>query len=399
MKKEIPISTPVIRGNEWKYIKECLDSGWVSSTGEYVRRFESCVAGYLGSRYAVATVNGTAALHVSLVACGVQAGEEVIVPAVTFVATANAVRYCNADPVFMDCDPRTFCIDIKKTARFLREKTRIGNDGFTYNIRSGKRIAAVIPVHVFGHPADMDELVRVCSDRKIDIIEDAKTGTFGRCGCLSFNGNKIITTGGGGMVVTDDEKIASRVRHLTTQARTDSFEYYHDEIGYNYRLTNIQAAMGVAQMEKLDEYIKIKRDNARLYRRLLSGLDKVELIWEDTPTVKSNFWFYTIRLPRGCKKPLMKYLTTMGIQVRSVWNPINTLPMYRRYMSYRVEHAVEVYETCINVPCSVDLKESDIHRVVSTIASFFAKERLSRRVSKEQICLGRKAVVNAGSIL
>lgn len=382
----IPLSIPEVRGNEWKYIKECLDTGWVSSAGSYVNNFEEKVRDYLGSKYAVAVINGTSALHVSLLACDVQPGDEVIVPTLTFIATANAVRYCGAYPVFMDCEPDTLCIDVQKVSDFMNNECQRHRDGYTYNKQTDRRIKAIIPVHVFGHPADMDALLDVSEKNNIDIIEDAteslgseyngrKSGSLGKTGCLSFNGNKIITTGGGGMVVTDDATIANTARHLTTQARSDPFEYDHDDIGYNYRLTNIQAAMGVAQMERLDEYVTIKRKNASLYRELLSGLEWVEFLWEK-PWARSNFWFYTIKVPGKHKAPLMEHLILKNIQVRPVWKLLHTLPMYRDFQAYVIEKAGEAYDTCINLPCSVGLKDEEIKFVGEQIRYYFKKSPL-----------------------
>lgn len=377
----IPLSEPEISGNEWRYIKECLDTGWVSSAGSYVNKFEQMLSGYTGTAHAVAAVNGTSALHLSLIACGIGAGDEVIVPTLTFVAPVNAVRYCGAYPVFMDCNKDTLCIDVRKTTDFIENDCGQRKDGFTYNRKSGRRVKAIIPVHIFGHPAEMDELIEICRRNKIDIIEDAteslgseyrgkKAGSFGRAGCLSFNGNKIITTGGGGMVVTDDNDIALRIRHLSTQAKKDSFEYDHDEIGYNYRLTNIQAAMGVAQMERLKEFIRIKRTNAGLYRELISDIKGIEFLWEQD-RVKSNFWFYTIRVPREHKKGLMDFLISNNIQVRPVWKLIHTLPMYKDFQSYKIENAPEIHEGCMNLPCSVGIKKEEIEYVVKNIKGYF----------------------------
>ena len=377
---KILLSEPVIQGNEWKYIKDCLDAGWVSSVGSYVDRFEKMVADYISSKYAVAVVNGTSALHTSLIACGVSPNDEVIVPALTFIAPVNTIRYCCAKPVFMDCDSNTLCLNVGKLEEFIECCTMQKDDGYTYNRSTGRRIKAVIPVHIFGHPVDMDDLIKVCKVCNIDIIEDAtesigseykgkKTGSFGKAGCFSFNGNKIITTGGGGMIVTDNEVVAKRVRHLTTQAKLDPFEYDHDEIGYNYRLTNIQAAMGVAQMERLEEFINIKRKYAALYRDLFSVIDEIEFLWE-SPMVRSNFWFYTIRVPKEHKKPLMEYLLSKGIQVRPIWKLIHTLPMYKDCQSYKIDKAIEVYNTCINLPCSVNLKEEEVRFVVESIKEY-----------------------------
>lgn len=379
----ILLSEPVISGNEWKYVKECLDTGWVSSVGSYVTRFEEMVADYVGNKYAVATVNGTSALHVSLIVCGVQPNDEVIVPSLTFIAPVNVVRYCNAYPVFMDCEEDTLCIDVQKVTDFINNECERKRDGYTYNKKTNRRIKAIIPVHIFGLPADMDELLEICKKNNIDIIEDAteslgteykgkRTGSFGKIGCLSFNGNKIITTGGGGMAVTDDENVAKRVRHLTTQANRDSFEYDHDEIGYNYRLSNMQAAMGVAQMERVDEFVAIKRKNALLYRELLCELDEVKFMWEKS-WAKSNFWFYTLKVSKGHKKLLMEYLLSKNIQVRPVWKLIHTLPMYKGSQTYRIENAVKAYETCINLPCSLSLGKKEIEYVTGNIRDYFSR--------------------------
>jgi len=378
---KIPLSEPLISGNEWKYIKDCLDTGWVSSVGAYVNRFEEMVANYVGTQYAIATVNGTSALHVSLLACGVQPDDEVIVPTLTFIAPVNTVRYCGAHPVFMDCILNTFCMDVQKVKEFIIIECEQRRGGYTYNKRSGRRVKAIIPVHILGHPVEMDELVKICHQYNIDVIEDAteslgsqykgkKTGTFGKIASLSFNGNKIITTGGGGMVLTNREELASRVRHLTTQAKRDPFEYDHDEIGYNYRLTNVQAALGVAQMERLPEFINIKRKNAEIYRRLLSDLKEVEIVWEAEGVI-SNFWIYAIRVSRKDKRPLMDFLMAKGIQVRPLWKLIHTLPMYKDCQADNIGNAIDAYETCISLPSSVTIREEEINFVVSSIREFY----------------------------
>lgn len=378
----IALSEPEISGNEWKYVKECLDTGWVSSAGAFVERFEKSVAAYTGAQEAVSTVNGTSALHVSMVALGIEPGDEVVVPAVTFVAPVNAVKYCGGEPVFMDCDPDTLCMDTAKLAAFLKNECSRGKDGFTYNRATKRRVKAVVPVHVFGHPARLDELLDACQGKNIEIIEDAteslgaefmgkKTGTFGAAGCFSFNGNKIITTGGGGMVVTDDRALAARLRHLTTQAKTDAFEYEHDEVGYNYRLTNIQAALGVAQMERLEEFVSAKRRNAESYRRLLK--ESAGLMWEE-PWARSNFWHCTIRAGEERRGPLIRHLTESGIQVRPLWKPVHLLPMYRGCQAYRMENAEAAYRSCLNIPSGVALKNWEIERVAGEINSVLRAE-------------------------
>ncbi|MFH1847096.1 MAG: LegC family aminotransferase [Candidatus Omnitrophota bacterium] len=380
--KTIPLSVPSICGNEWTYVKECLDTGWVSSVGSYVDRFESVLAEYVGSKYAVAIVNGTAALHLSLLACGIGPEDEVIVPGLTFIAPVNAVRYCGAFPVFMDCDRETLCLDVNKTRDFIRTECIKRQDGYAYNKKTKKRIKAIIPVHVFGHPTDMDPLLDIAEEYNINVIEDAteslgseykgrKTGSFGEIGCFSFNGNKIITTGGGGMVVTDKKELSDRIRHLSTQAKKNSFEYDHDLIGYNYRLNNVQAAIGIAQMENIEKFIEIKRKNSSLYRSLFSNMDDINFAGE-RPEVKSNFWFYTLRVPAQDKYSLMQYLILKGIEVRPLWKLIHTLPMYKKSAeTYLIEEAVNAYDTCINLPCSVSLKTEEVEVVTTHIRSYF----------------------------
>ena len=255
-RRVIPNAVPHLAGNEWKYLKECLDTNWVSSVGPFVDRFEREVAAYVGVPHAVATVNGTAALHVALLAAGVRPNDEVLVPALTFIATANAVSYCGAQPVFLDSEEVSWGLDAGKLADFLSRECAV-KDGQVINRATGRVVRAVLPVHLYGHPFDVDAVLEVAGRYPLTVVEDAAealgaryrgraVGCDGLVSCLSFNGNKIITTGGGGMVLTRDEKMAARVRQLTTQARTDAIEYIHEETGYNYRLTNLQAALGVA---------------------------------------------------------------------------------------------------------------------------------------------------------
>ncbi len=379
--RSIPLSEPVISGNEWRYIKDCLDTGWVSTAGAYVTRFEETIANYICAKYAVATVNGTSALHVSLIACGVQPDDEVLVPALTFISPVNVIRYCNAYPVFMDCNESTLCIDVQKVIDFLEGECEQRSNGYTYNKDTNRRVKAVVPVHVFGHSTDMDMLLEVCDEKNIDIIEDAteslgseykgkKTGSFGKAGCFSFNGNKIITAGGGGMVVTNDDDLSNKIRHLTTQAKRDSFEYDHDEVGYNYRLNNIQAAMGVAQMEKIDEFVQVKRENANYYIELLANIKGLEFFREAEWT-KSNYWLFTIKVSKEHKKPLIDHLLSENIQARPIWKLIHSLPMYSGFQSYQIERAVDAYESCISLPSSVNIRKSEIEYIVNNIAKYF----------------------------
>jgi len=297
----IPLSAPSIKGNEWKYVKECLDTEWVSSVGKYIDKFEQEMASYLGAKYAIACMNGTSALHISLILADVKPNDEVIVPTITFIAPANAVKYVGAEPIFMDCDD--FCnIDVDKVRQFLEAQCDFV-DGSVINKKTKKRIGAIIPVHVFGAPVDMDPLMELANRYKIKVIEDAteslgseykgkKSGTLGLLGCLSFNGNKIITTGGGGMIITDDEHLAKRAKYLTTQAKEEGMEYIHNEIGHNYRLVNGLAAIGVAQLEEIENYVEIKRRNFNLYKELLAETHFTLL--DEPDYAKSNKWFYAV---------------------------------------------------------------------------------------------------------
>jgi perosamine synthetase len=377
----IPLSVPTLKGNEWNYVKECLDTEWVSTAGKYVEKFEKDFGTFTGASHAVACVNGTAALQVALRIVGVLPGEEVIVPTLTFIASANSVKYLGAEPVFMDCDDY-YNIDIEKTADFLREETetRLGN---TYNKRTGKRIAAIMPVHIFGNAVRMDELVAICRDRNIRIVEDATeslgtfyvnpelekrhTGTMGDIGCFSFNGNKIITTGGGGMIISNVPEFAEKAKYLTTQAKDDEVRYVHNEIGYNFRLTNVQAAIGVAQLELLPEFLATKRKNFLRYKEKIEKIDGLTLA-DSPPYAQNNHWMYPVQIDRNVygkdREELMEYLKVKGIQTRPVWH-LNHLQLpYRDCRHYRIEKALRMLEITLNIPCSSNLQEQDIDYVI-----------------------------------
>ena len=380
----IPLSVPLIRGNEWKYVKECLDTGWVSSAGKFVTKFEEDICGYTGAKHAVACVNGTAALHVALRLAGVRPGDEVIVPTVTFIAPVNVIRYLNAEPVFMDCD-EFYNIDVAKTIEFIEKETSFV-DGYTLNRTTNRRISAIIPVHVFGNAVDLERLIPICRERNIKIVEDASeslgtyytrgslsnrhTGTIGDLGCYSFNGNKIITAGGGGMIVTSDAGLAEKAGYLTTQAKDDPVRYIHNEIGYNYRLTNIQAALGVAQLEKLEEYIAIKKNNYRNYRDYINKIDG--LVLAGTPDYsRVNYWMYSLRIDKRRygkdRDELMKYLIEQGIQTRPVWYLNHSQKPYRDCLSYRIDRANELVEATLQLPCSANLTIGILQNVVETL--------------------------------
>ena len=384
MSAYIPLSVPTLKGNEMKYIKECIDSEWVSSAGKYVDLFEQKIAMYTGSKYAVACVNGTAAIQVSLRLAGVKPGDEVIVPTLTFIASINAVTYNNATPIFMDAD-KYYNIDAEKTIDFIKNET-IFKNGFTYNKNTNNKISAIIPVHVWGNACWFDELVAICEERKIAIVEDAceslgtfynggkykekHTGTIGKLGCLSFNGNKIITTGGGGIILTDDEALAEKAKYLTTQAKDDAIRYVHDEIGYNFRLTNIQAALGVAQLEQLPEILQRKKEIYNYYQKELKGLDGLTI--SKTPDYSdNNHWINLLKIDTDIytddREILMKRLEEKGIQTRPVWKLNHEQKPYKEFQSYRIENAKKLVENSLCLPSSSNLTNENIEKIINQL--------------------------------
>jgi len=378
--KYIPLSVPTINGNEWKYVKECLGSGWVSSAGKYVNLFEEKIVQYTGAKYAIACVNGTSALHVSLRLAGVEPGDEVIVPTITFIAPINAVKYLYANPVFMDAD-NYYNIDSEKTIEFIKKETRF-KGGYSINKKTGNIIKAIIPVHVLGNAGWLDDLIDICSDRNIKIVEDASeslgsryikgrfkgkhTGTIGEFGCLSFNGNKIITTGGGGIILTNDKKLAEKVKYLTTQAKDDDVRYIHNDIGYNYRLTNVQAAMGVAQLERLDEFLKIKENNFLVYKNELFENSEVSLN-ECPDYAKCNRWLYTVKANKRKIIGLGKILAGNKIQTRPLWFLNHLQKMYKKNQSYNIVNAINLNSNTLCLPSSVSLKRHEIVKITKLI--------------------------------
>jgi perosamine synthetase len=386
----IPLIVPELRGNEWKYIKECLDTNWVSSVGSYVDRFEKITAERVGCKYAVATVNGTAALHVAMLLADVQPDDEVLVSSLTFIAPANAIRYVGAWPVFIDAEPKYFQMDPAAVMNFLRNDCHsVGRE--LRNRRTGRRVKAILPVHILGHPVDMDPILETAERFSLPVIEDAteglgalyrrkSVGSFGNMGCFSFNGNKIITTGGGGMLVTNDQKLATRARHLTTQAKDDPIEYTHDSIGYNYRLTNLQAAMGCAQMEQLDGFVKAKRQIARRYRDSLTDLPGIRLP-EEADWAFGAFWMYTVLVDESVahinSRELLRELARVEIQTRPLWQPIHRSRAHSPNHSAPCPISEELYARAISLPCSVGLTQTDQERVIDTIRSL-----ISRRAGK-----------------
>ncbi len=388
----IPLCVPEIRGNEWAYVKECLDTNWISSVGAYVTRFEEEMAAYLGLRRAIAVVNGTAGLHIALQVSGVQPDQEVLVPALTFVAPANAVRYCHAWPVFMDVQKDTWQMDVAKVIEFVEQGCTY-RGGKLINNTSGRRIKALLPVHILGHPVDMDPLLELARKYDLALIEDATeslgarykgrmVGSMGDVAVLSFNGNKLISTGGGGMIVTNDDRLADYARYLTTQAKDDPLEYIHDEIGYNYRLTNVLAALGVAQLEQIDEYITTKRRIAARYSDGLANVPGLTLP-SQADWAFHAFWLYTLLVEQGKygtdSRTLLRALGERNIQTRPLWHPIHTLKPYRDCQAYRVEVATWLYERALSLPCSVGLPPQDQDVVIGAVIELGSKRTPASR--------------------
>ncbi|MGE5373175.1 MAG: LegC family aminotransferase [Solirubrobacterales bacterium] len=366
--QRINLHEPVFEGNEWAYVKECLDTGWVSSVGKFVDRFEQELAAYTGAGYAVATVNGTAALHVALIIAGVKAGDEVIIPTMTFVATANAVAYCGAVPHFADSEERTLGLDPAKLGEYLSEIADIRPDG-CFNKKTGRCIRAVVPMHTFGHPVNLDPLLQVCQRFNIVMIEDAAeslgsfykgihTGNHGLVSTLSFNGNKIVTTGGGGALITNDKELAVLAKHLTTTAKPPHpWSYRHDMIGYNYRLPNLNAALGTAQLEKLPEFIEKKRNLADRYAKALSGIEGIRFFTEPS-FASSNYWLNVLLLEQAnpeLRDNLLKMTHEAGILTRPAWVLMHRLTMYADCPHMDLSVAEDLENRLINLPSSVFL--------------------------------------------
>ena len=368
-KESLPLHKPCFGGNESLYVQECLDSTFVSSVGKFVDRFEAELSEFTGSKFAVACVNGTSALQVSLRLAGVESGDEVIVPTLTFIAPVNAIAYNGASPVFMDAK-EYYNMDVDKTIEFINNKT-VYRDGFTYNKITNNRITAIIPVHVWGNAAWLDVLVPLCEERNIVVVEDASeslgtfystgnykgrhTGTIGRLGCLSFNGNKIITTGGGGMILTNDENLAGQARYLTTQAKDDPVRYIHDEIGYNFRLTNIQAALGVAQLEQLPVFLKRKQEIFSQYQTVLDNIANLTLA--GVPDyADNNHWMNLLQIDGEAygedREELMHRLHENGIQTRPVWGLNHLQKPYKNCHTYRIEKSIELVNNSLCLPSS-----------------------------------------------
>jgi len=380
----IPLSVPNIDGNELQYVKDCLDTGWISSAGEYVTKFEEAIQNYTGVKYAIACMNGTAGLQVSLNLAGVSSNDIVIAPNLTFVATLNAISYSGAEITLIDVCEDSWQMDIVLLQNWLANNTItefVNEKPITTELTSGKKIGAIMPVYVLGGFIDINKLVEISSTYGIPLIEDSTealgsfkngkhAGTFGLTGVLSFNGNKIISTGGGGMILTNDTDIANRAKHITTTAKTDPLDYFHDEVGYNYRLVNVLAAIGVAQMEKFDNILKRKKEIDALYRRELYGIGDIKF-QDNVPDSDPNCWLFTFRTKK--MRELLNYLNSHEIQSRPFWTPMNNLPMYKdlRYISQN-DIANKIFKECISIPSSSNLTVEDQHKVISEIKTFYS---------------------------
>ncbi len=356
---------PVFEGNEKQYLIDCIDSNFVSSVGVRVTEFESQIATFTGAKYAIATMNGTAALHIALMMAGVTPESEVITQALTFIATCNAVTYCGASPVFVDVDRHTLGLSPYSLREFLN-RFAVLKDGKPYNRHSGKRFAACLPMHTFGHPCRIDEIVAICEEYGIPVVEDAAeslgsyykgrhTGTFGLLGTFSFNGNKIITTGGGGMIVTDDPEIAAKAKHITTTAKIPHpFEFVHDEVGYNYRLPNINAALGCAQMEQLEGFIRIKREMATKYADFFAA-QLIPFVLEP-PEATSNYWLNAIVLDDLVQRnEFLQYTNANGVMTRPIWRMMTELEMFKHCRHDGLENSLWLEERVVNIPSSVPM--------------------------------------------
>ena len=367
----VPLHRPVFEGNEKQYLANCIDSNFVSSVGAKVVEFEQHIASFTGAKYAIATVNGTAALHVALQLAGVQRDDEVITQALTFIATCNALSYAGAHPVFVDVDRDTLGLSPGALRRWLSANVEL-RGGKAFNRGTGRRIAACVPMHTFGIPLRIAEIVAICDEYGIAVVEDAAeslgswvgdrhTGTFGKLATLSFNGNKVITTGGGGMIVTDDEALARRAKHLTTTAKIPHpYEFVHDEVGYNYRLPNLNAALGCAQMELLPKMLEIKAEVAARYRGFFAGTG-VRFV-EPLPGTTANYWLNAIVLDcEADRDALLEYTNSREVMTRPIWRLMSRLPMFQHCQHDGLENSRWLEARVVNLPSSVP--ESQFHRL------------------------------------
>ena len=364
----IPLAVPVFIGNEKKYLNECIDTTFVSSVGKFVDRFEEDTAKYTGCKRAVVCVSGTNALHMSLMLAGVERSDEVLTQALTFVATCNALSYIGAHPVFIDVDRDTMGLSPVAVREWLAKNSE-QKDGECYNKRTGRRVKACVPMHTFGHPVHLDELIEVLKEYHIELVEDAAesigslykgkhTGTFGKVGALSFNGNKTITTGGGGMMLFNDEELGAYAKHITTQAKIPHrWEFRHDHIGYNYRMPNINAALGCAQLEHIEEYVASKRETAKAYEEFFRNIPEIEF-FVDTPNTRSNYWLNVVILKdKEAQLNFLEYTNDNGVMTRPIWELMNRLPMFEKCENDGLKNTIWFADRVVNIPSSVRISK------------------------------------------
>ena len=381
--KYIPLSVPNLKGNELKYVTHAVETEWVSTGGPYINEFEEKIAEYARCKGAVSCQNGTAGLHTALIVCDVTKDDEVIVPTLTFIAAVNPVRYVGADPIFMDCDD-SLTMDVDKLRTFCENECVFENNKLI-NKTTKKHIKAILVVHVFGNMADMESIMEIAHTFNLRVIEDATeaigtyyisgkykgkhAGTIGDIGVYSFNGNKIMTTGGGGMIVSDNEDLLSRAKHLTTQAKSDELYYTHDEIGFNYRMTNLQAALGLAQLEQLEDFIITKKRNYDYYKKELNNLDGLRIL-DFKEDIRPNYWFYGLYIEDSYKlnrDELISYLASHKIQTRPIWGLINEQAPYLNALGYEIEKAKDYLKHVVNIPCSSNLSVEDVFIVIECL--------------------------------
>lgn len=382
-KKFIPLSVPNLKGKELEYVTHAVETEWVSTGGPYVNDFELKVAEYAKCIGAVSCQNGTSGLHIALEVCGVTKEDEVIVPTLTFIAAVNPVKYIGAEPIFMDCDD-SLTMDVDKLKDFCETDCSF-LDGKLINNLTKKHIKAMIVVHVFGNMADMEGIIEVANKYNLKVIEDATeaigtyyiegkyngkhAGTIGDIGVYSFNGNKIMTTGGGGMIVSNNEELLRKAKHLTTQAKSDELYYIHDEIGYNYRMTNLQAALGLAQLEQLEDFIKVKKDNYDFYKNEVQEISGLRIL-DFKDSIRPNYWFYALYVEQGYalnRDQIIKYLASKKIQARPIWGLISDQKPYEGSQTYKIDKAKQYLDNVVNIPCSSNLSREDAAYVIECL--------------------------------
>ncbi len=379
----ILLHEPTLKGNEQKYLQECISSNWISTSGKFINLFEKKVCAYTKAKNAVAVNSGTSALHISLLLSNTKPGDEVIVPTISFIAPINAVTYCKANPIFMDVDEH-LNIDVKKTISFLKEKT-ITKNKVTYNKKTNKRISALIVVHVFGNLTNINPLVKICKEKNIDLIEDAAesfgsyyknfkkkkhAGTIGKFGCLSFNGNKIISCGGGGMILTKKKKLADKARYLITQAKNDNINFIHNEVGFNYRMSNLHAAVGVSQLEQIDKFLFKKKKIFNEYSKEIKKIEGLSIV-KSPKYCEANNWINLIQVEKKKYKKNIKQLINLftynNVQVRPVWYPNHLQKPYYKFERYNIRKAMNLVNVTLCLPSSVTLKKSQIKKIVTLL--------------------------------